>query len=126
MSRTLLAAAVVALGALGCAAERPAPASPQVAIVRPAPEPAPAQRAPEDEIQLQGELGTLDPAQIEAPFRRAAAEVDGCYRRGLAKVWYLGGEIELKLRVARDGAVTSAQVARPLGNLEVERCLTQL
>jgi hypothetical protein len=99
--------------------------APEQQVVAPAPIARPPQpeRAPADEIQIEGELGTLEPEEIEAPFRDRSTAINRCYEAGLAEAWYLGGPLELKLRITREGAVKSAHVLRPLGSRAVERCV---
>lgn len=127
MHRLLVIVMLVGAGASGCgAAAAPERAPPTVAAT---PARAPARRPPveeekaKEEIQVQGELGTLEQDQIDAVFNGKRAAVAACYDAGLAELWYLGGTLELKLRVARDGAVKSAQTVRSLGSWAVDRCL---
>jgi hypothetical protein len=119
---TARCAALVALLA-GCAAEpKHVAPPPEVAEpVRAAPAP-----DPDNEIQLQGELGTLEPSEIEEPFRKQGAPINACYAAAVEKFWYVGGALELKLRVLKDGAVKSVFVTRPLGNWDAERCVVAI
>ncbi|MSP63017.1 MAG: hypothetical protein EXR72_22310 [Myxococcales bacterium] len=77
----------------------------------------------DDQFKVQGVLGSLEPAVIEAGFKSGTAAVNACYREGVGKAWFLGGRFEIKARVVADGTVREAQGVAPLGNFEVEQCI---
>lgn len=112
----------------GCAsAPPPRPSEPP----RPAEAPAPAssQKAEDDRdgLSLSGGFGRLDEADAEQAFRGHLDEINRCYQDALKTKWFLGGRLELKLRVAPDGKVAMAAVAQSsLGSFEVERCVQKV
>ena len=113
-------ALALALVVGGCAheAQKPAPApAPVAAKAAPAPE------AP-DEMKVSGTLGTLSDDEIAGPFQRRWDDITRCYDEVAQKQQYLGGKIEVKLRVAATGDPRSAfVVASTFGNYEAERCV---
>ncbi|HEX6836885.1 MAG TPA: AgmX/PglI C-terminal domain-containing protein, partial [Polyangia bacterium] len=117
MTRALVVAALVA----GCAHEAP----------RPAPAPAPvAQEAPPprheepDEMKVAGTLGTLNDDEIAGPFQRRWDDITRCIDEVAQKQQFLGGKIEVKLRVTQAGEPKSAFIAAStFGNYDAERCV---
>jgi TonB family protein len=103
----------------GCGAT---PKQEVAAPVAAAPEPE-RKRDPDSEIQLQGELGQLEQEQIEGAFRPVNGQINACYQGGVEKLWYLGGTLELKVRVLKEGGVENVSTVTPLGNYDVERCV---
>lgn len=77
----------------------------------------------EGEFQVEGELGTLDQAAIDGRLATVSGAVNRCYAEGVEKLWYLGGRLEVKVRVRRDGAVKQVATLSPLGNYAVEKCI---
>ncbi len=77
----------------------------------------------DDDFDVQSELGTLDQSAIDGPLGAASGAVQGCYRSAVAKQWYLGGRLEVKVRVRGDGAVKQVATTTPLGNRDVEQCV---
>jgi TonB family protein len=112
---------VVALGLLvgGCAhKEAPPPPKP---VAQPAPAPRPEEP---DELKVSGTLGTLNDDEIAGPFQRRWDDVTRCYDEATQRVQYLGGKVELKLRIGPSGDPKSAWVAAStFGNYDAERCL---
>lgn len=115
--------------ALGCSAHAPS-ARPPAAEARPAaavPAAAPPEfirGEPEDGIQVSGALGELDAGALEERLRERLPEINRCYQDVHARLWYLSGRLELKLRVGQGGQVRSAAVSdSSLGNYDIERCV---
>ncbi len=104
----------------GCAHEAPkaAPAAePVVERVAPKPE------AP-DEMKVSGTLGSLNEDEIAGPFQRRWDDITRCYDDVAGKQQFLGGKIEVKLRVTQAGDPKSAYVASStFGNYDAERCV---
>ncbi len=73
-----------------------------------------------------GTLGTLTDDEMNAPFKRRWSDVSRCYTDQKVKHGYLGGKVELRLRIGAAGAPTVVHVVTPLGSLEAERCLVAL
>lgn len=75
------------------------------------------------DIEVEGGLGTVDVAAVQQALERSAGAIEGCYKQHAGSKRYVGGEVRLRVRVARDGAVRSTTVDSDLGAWEVERCL---
>jgi hypothetical protein len=118
MRRALVAALLIGGG---CAHEAATPA--------PAPAPVAQTSAPQkheaaDEMKVAGTLGTLNEDEIAGPFQRRWDDITRCYDDVAGKQQYLGGKIEVKLRVAATGEPKSAfVVASTFGNYDAERCV---
>jgi len=119
MRRALLIILNVSLAGCGGAPPRPVEATP----VSVAPRPPVEEERRDDEVQIQGELGTLEQEQIDAGFRPELEAINACYHEAVAKLWYLSGALELRVRVTRDGGVKEATTVRPLGSFAVEKCI---
>lgn len=78
------------------------------------------------DFKVEGTLGTLDDASVQLVVQKQGAALEACYKGEAGKKRYLGGAVQLKLRVARDGAVKSALAASELGSWEVEKCLVRV
>jgi hypothetical protein len=122
-SKLLLA---VLLG--GCA--HPAPAAVEPVAPPPAPPPV---RAPEaaddskDEIKVQGTLGTLADEEVSGPFQRRWDDITNCYQQAQAKLWYLGGKIEVHVKIGKTGEPKTAYVSSStFGNWDAERCVVSI
>lgn len=77
-----------------------------------------------DDIEVEGLLGTLDVADIQPVIDRHARKLVACHRDHIGALRYVGGKVELKFRVARDGTVRRVQVASgDLGAWPVEKCV---
>ena len=123
MRRALLAAPSLAVAALvaGCAHEapKPAPPPPPVAVVAPPPP-----REEPDEMKVAGTLGTLSDDEIAGPFQRRWDDITHCIDEVAQKQQFLGGKIEVKLRVTAAGEPKSAFIAAStFGNYDAERCV---
>jgi hypothetical protein len=80
----------------------------------------------EDGVVLEGQRGILEPGQINAVLKKHSSELVACYSE-VGKLAYVGGTVELKLRVGVDGAVRTAQVAESdLGAWAAEKCLLEV
>jgi len=119
MTRRLVLVAAVALA--GCAHEAPkaAPAPEPVAQTAPPPP----QEKP-DEMKVAGTLGELSEDEIAGPFQRRWDDITRCYEQASGQKQFLGGKIEVKLRIGSSGDSKSAFVAAStFGNYEAERCV---
>lgn len=112
---------VVVAFLVGCAHPAPKP----VAQPTPAPAPKPAPPPTEnDEMKVSGTLGTLSDDEIAGPFQRRWDDITRCYDAATAHLQYLGGKIEVKVRIDRAGDPISAWVvSSTFGNYEAERCV---
>ncbi|HEY2745428.1 MAG TPA: AgmX/PglI C-terminal domain-containing protein [Polyangia bacterium] len=127
MRRVLVAAALaaVALAAValpcGCAHREAKPAPAPAPVAERAPAPA---RAEPDEMKVTGTLGSLNDDEIAGPFQRRWDDITRCYEEAAGGKQFLGGKIEVKLRVAASGDPKSAFVAAStFGNYGAERCV---
>jgi hypothetical protein len=111
---------VVALFLAGCAHPAPAP----VAATPPSAPAPPPRSEPADEMKVSGTLGTLSDDEIAGPFQRRWDDITRCYDQATARLQYLGGKIEIKLRVDRAGDPQSVYVvSSTFGNYDAERCV---
>jgi hypothetical protein len=120
MRAAVVLAASAALFAAACAHEAPKPPPPPARVVE-APPPAPEKN---DGIEVAGTLGRLSEEEIGGPFQRRWDEITRCYQEASAKIDYLAGRIELKLRIDDKGDPKSAfVVGSTFGNWDAERCV---
>jgi hypothetical protein len=111
--------AVAALAWAACAHQAPPPVAKTEAS---APPPEPAERR--DDMAVEGTLGSLSEDDIAGPFQRRWDEITRCYEDATTRLSYLGGRIELKLRITQTGEPKSAYVVgSTFGNWDAERCV---
>src|SRR5437016_1429845 len=117
-----------ALGVLLLVAGCAHPPAPVVVAPAPhAPPPAPPPAEPETEMRVSGTLGTLRDEEIDGPFQRSWDDITRCYRDAQSRLSYLGGKIEVKVRVGGDGTPKRVFVsASTMGSYEAERCILQV
>ncbi len=103
----------------------PAPAGPPPAPVTAAPPPQRvAPRKPVDDgMSVAGVMGTLDESQIQAPFRARWRDVTTCIDGVRKSKPYVGGQLELKVRVSKEGRARQVVLMNTIGSRDVERCL---
>jgi hypothetical protein len=112
---------VAALAMVGCAHEAPKAAPEPAPVVQ---RPAPPKEERTDEMKVAGTLGTLDEDEIAGPFQRRWDDITRCYDEVAQTKQYLGGKIEVKLRITAAGEPKSAFVAAStFGNWDAERCV---
>lgn len=117
MTRALLLASLVA----GCAHEAPKAAPAAAPVAQPAPPP---REEPAEEMKVAGTLGTLEEDEIAGPFQRRWDDITRCIDEVAQKQQFLGGKIEVKLRVTAAGEPKSAFIAAStFGNYDAERCV---
>ena len=69
-------------------------------------------------------LGALDKALIDAVIKRNMAAIRYCYQKELTKNPALGGKIQVKFVIAKDGTVSSATTgSTTMNNPAVESCI---
>ncbi len=89
-----------------------------------------ADEADDDEpgdVQVEGLMGHLDRIDIQPVIERSWDDVQECYTQAVRKLRYVGGQMELSFRIARDGTVKHVHVARgTLGSWPVEKCVLVL
>lgn len=94
-------------------------------------EPAAAGKSPartqDDTMQVEGTVGEMDSSKVEQLFREHQPELRRCYDDEAKTLHYLGGRMELKIRVLPSGEPRAISVVdSSIGSLEVERCVTAL
>jgi len=82
---------------------------------------------PEDGLEVQSTRGKMDPAVVQAVIEPHAQALQDCYLSRVGKQRWLGGKVELKWEIAKDGALISAQlVTSDLGAWPVEKCILDI
>lgn len=118
----------------GCGRSEPArSAAPDLA-----PEPPTASRAESDEprsraaqraspgIEVEGEVGGLDPEAVDKAVRAAERDIDRCWEQGVARNELVAGNIQLVLGIGRDGRPVHGFVEQStLGEGQMERCMLE-
>jgi TonB family protein len=80
-----------------------------------------------DDVGVEGLLGRLDRGEIQPVIEASWDAVQRCYTSSVKKLRYIGGVVELRFRVNRDGTVKHVHVARGvLGAWPVEKCVLDL
>jgi hypothetical protein len=119
--RAVVAALLPMAMIVGCAHEAPKAAPEPAPVVQ---RPAPPKEEPTDEMKVSGTLGSLNDDEIAGPFQRRWDDITRCYDEVAQKQQYLGGKIEVKLRITQTGEPKSAFVAAStFGNWDAERCV---
>jgi hypothetical protein len=109
----------------GCAAKAPPP---KAAAPAPAPEPERvAKPSADEEMVVEGTLGSLTDDEIAGPFQRRWSDISRCYTNEKQKLRYLGGKIELKVRVGAAGEPKSVHLqGSTVGSWDAERCILEI
>lgn len=80
-----------------------------------------------DGAQIEGLRGRLERYDIEQGFNPHANALSACFTRKVGKQRYLGGEVEFKFVVARDGTVKAVHFLRSdLGAWPMEKCMLDI
>lgn len=70
-------------------------------------------------------MGGIDRAAVDAVVKRHMSQIRYCYQRELNRSPGLAGKVSVKFIIAKDGSVSSANVAKStMGNERVESCVT--
>ncbi len=81
----------------------------------------------DDDMQVEGLHGHLSPSEIQPIIENSWDDVQSCYAKGVGKLRYVGGQVELHFLVAKDGAVKHVHVMHgTLGSWPVEKCVLEL
>jgi TonB family protein len=122
-------ACAVLLVASGCGGSARHPAPPPAHVAPPATDPGDGAGDDDDgdgdgDIQIQSTRGHMDPQVVQAGLSPHAGELSACYTSRLGRRRWLGGSVELRWQIAKDGTISSVQVSRSdLGAWPVEKCL---
>lgn len=121
LSRSIALSIATALLAACGSAPPPAPAEPtqgQETSVRNKPS--------GSKMQMQTELGEIDPKAVEAALARLQPKLQECHRAGLKRIEYLSGDVKFFLRVGQDGRIKYGYFEEStLGDDETEKCIMQ-
>lgn len=87
--------------------------------------PVPVAAAPSgDDMHIEGLMGELDVAEVERVIQDRHPKLKACYATQAARLHYLGGHAELKVRVTTAGRPRWVTVPKSsVGSWEVERCM---
>jgi outer membrane biosynthesis protein TonB len=73
---------------------------------------------------VEADIGSLDEAGVKAAFGAARDAMTECLKDANRRAGYLYGDVEVAVRVAKDGAVTSAMPSEStLGDRTAEKCM---
>jgi TonB family protein len=79
-----------------------------------------------DGMEVQGTLGTIDQHAIQVGIAPRMQAVGRCFEAEVREKPYVGGQVALQFRVARDGSLKTLKlVESTLGSYEVERCILE-
>ncbi len=80
----------------------------------------------DDGVEVAGLRGRISAYDIQEGVRPHARALEACYNRNVGKKRFIGGNVELKYELARDGSVRWVQLVRSdLGAWPVEKCLLE-
>jgi hypothetical protein len=123
---------VLGLGLIGVAAAcggnpPPKTQAPKEQIVEAPPGKSPESEGPDDGMKVGGDgiLGHLDEEVVARTLQPKLEEFGACFNRH-KKLQYVGGQITLRYRVARDGSVKKLGYQSDLGSWPVERCVLEV
>ena len=78
-------------------------------------------------MKVEGTLGSIADEDIAQAWKTRWPDVARCSRAAQARLSYLTGTVQLKLRIGPDGIAKRAYVERSdLGNYEAERCVLEI
>ena len=78
-----------------------------------------------DAMQIEGIVGELDSAGCDKVLAAHQPEIKKCYEEVTERLFYLGGRMQLKLRIGASGLPHSVALVRStVGSYEVEHCVT--
>ncbi|MBI4511725.1 MAG: AgmX/PglI C-terminal domain-containing protein [Deltaproteobacteria bacterium] len=81
----------------------------------------------ESGMQVEGLLGRIEMTDVQPVLEKRWSAIQSCYRNHVGELSYVGGIVDLRFRVGRDGAVTRAWVSQgDLGAWPVERCVLEI
>jgi hypothetical protein len=75
-------------------------------------------------MSVSGQLGSLDPNAVERTFEHLQGKFQNCFKSGLSRVEYLGGDVSIFLRIGLDGSVKYTYFEdSSVGDRETEKCI---
>lgn len=110
---------------IGACASRPPPKKTEAPARTVEPEPTPAPTpAHDDGLQVQGTVGTVKEDEVEQTFKQHFSELTACITTAKQKFRWVGGTVEVKVRLDEKGTPKAVYLARStLGHHEAEQCL---
>lgn len=103
----------------GCGGTPPPP--PQAATTAEAPAP---EAGPQRSMQLEGQLGSMDPREFDKAFDGVLSQLQRCHTQRLEQIRWLSGDVTFFLRVGEDGRVRHAYLEQTtLGDRATELCM---
>lgn len=109
---------VLSIASVACGGGEPPPQAPTVANESTAPRPQ------KQKLQMQSELGEIDPAAVDATMQRAQPKLQECHRSGLRRIEYLAGDVKFFLRIGQDGHIKYGYFEEStLGDSDTESCI---
>lgn len=82
---------------------------------------------PDDGLAVQGLRGRLSTQDIQQGFEPRSGELTDCFTRAVGKRRYLGGAVEFKFVVSREGTVKTVQLqSSDLGAWPMEQCMLRV
>ncbi|MFH2011017.1 MAG: AgmX/PglI C-terminal domain-containing protein [bacterium] len=79
---------------------------------------------PQDDIQVQGLMGTIDANAVDKAFTAKRRAVSACRRQHIGNLSYVGGDVQLFFKIGMDGVPTSVVLEKSqLGHHEMEACI---
>lgn len=77
-------------------------------------------------LDMQTELGEIDPAAVEATMQRTQPKLQDCHKQGLKRIEYLSGDVKFFLRIGQDGRVKYGYLEESsMGDRDTEKCIMQ-
>ena len=81
----------------------------------------------DDELQIEGLRGRLSAQDIDAGIKPHKGDLTDCWTTRVKRTTHIGGKVELKWEIARDGSVKWVQVTESdLGSWQIEKCLIEV
>lgn len=115
------AALALAVSSIACGSAPPPPVETPTT-----PETPTAQKPRGPKLEMQTELGEIDPAAVEATMQRTQPKLQECHRSGLKRVEYLSGDVKFFLRIGEDGRVKYGYFEEStMGDRDTEKCIMQ-
>jgi hypothetical protein len=76
----------------------------------------------DEDFEIEGQLGRVSDAEVQRNVEQRSAELAGCYDKNMGQLRYLGGQLELTVRVGADGKVAGITTGGDLGAWPIEKC----
>src|SRR3954469_22510862 len=125
MQRHSLALISILAACGGGSSAKPEPTVHEHAQRREMPAPPEEKTNENDDLQLEGALGTIDMSNVQSVIQANGQAISDCQTQNIGKLWYIGGQMTLKFRIARDGTIKTFGITEnDVGNYAIERCVS--